>query len=137
MVFARGQLFEPIGATPSTHILKPNHVDGDYPHSVINEWFIMRLAQRMGLDVPVVHRLYVPAPAPVYVVDRFDRVANPGQTERRHAIDACQLLGLDRSFKYSEGSVEALANTAAMCRWPALVRPKLFAWLSTKIAGQI
>jgi len=95
------QLFEPAGATPSTHILKPNHVDADYPHSVINEWFIMRLAKRMGLDVPEVHRFYVPTP--VYVIDR--------------------------SFKYAEGSVANLAKAASMCRSPALVRPKLFTWL--------
>ena len=32
VVLINGQLFEPIGATPSTHILKPNHIDADYPH---------------------------------------------------------------------------------------------------------
>lgn len=127
VVFKNDQLFEPAGATPSTHILKPNHFDADYPHSVINEWFTMRLAKRMGLDVPEVHRLYVPAP--VYVIDRFDRFNINGQSERKHAIDACQLLGMDRSFKYSEGSVAVLAKAAALCRSPALVRPKLFTWL--------
>lgn len=127
VVLRNRQLFEPVGATPSTHILKPNHVDADYPHSVINEWFIMRLAKRMGLDVPEVHRMYVPAP--VYIVDRFDRFTLNGQAERKHAIDTCQLLGIDRSFKYAEGSVDTLAKAALMCRSPALVRPKLFTWL--------
>lgn len=121
------QLFEPAGATPSTHILKPNHVEADYPHSVINEWFIMRLAKRMGLDVPEVHRFYVPTP--VYVIDRFDRFTFNEKAERKHAIDTCQLLGIDRSFKYAEGSVATLAKAASMCRSPALVRPKLFTWL--------
>lgn len=127
VVLNNRQLFEPLGATPSTHILKPNHVDADYPHSVINEWFIMRLARTMGLDVPAVHRLYVPSP--VYIVDRFDRFTANGKAERKHAIDTCQLLGIDRSFKYSEGSVSALVQAASMCRSPALVRPKLFQWL--------
>ena len=127
VVLKNRQLFEPAGATPSTHILKPNHVDVDYPHSVINEWFIMRLARRMGLDVPEVHRVYVPAS--VYIVDRFDRITLNGQAERKHAIDTCQLLGIDRSFKYAEGSVATLAKAASMCRSPALVRPKLFNWL--------
>lgn len=66
VVLQEGALFEPAGATPSTHILKPDHPDEDYPHSVINEWFVMRLAQRLGLDVPNVHRRYVPSP--VYLV---------------------------------------------------------------------
>lgn len=120
-------LFEPAGATPSTHILKPDHPDEDYPHSVINEWFVMRLAKRLGLDVPVVHRRYVPSP--VYVVDRFDRVFSAQGWRRRHVIDACQLLGLDRSFKYSQGSMENLAALANACRSPAVARARLFGWL--------
>ena len=120
-------LFEPAGATPSTHILKPDHPDEDYPHSVINEWFVMRLARRLGLDVPEVHRRYVPSP--VYLVDRFDRVPDGQGWQRRHVIDACQLLGLDRSFKYSQGSMESLAALANACRSPAVARARLFGWL--------
>ena len=120
-------LFEPAGATPSTHILKPDHPDEDYPHSVINEWFVMRLAKRLGLDVPEVHRRYVPSP--VYLIDRFDRTPASQGWQRRHVIDACQLLGLDRSFKYSQGSLPNLAALANACRSPAVARPRLFGWL--------
>ncbi|MCO5114783.1 MAG: HipA domain-containing protein [Burkholderiaceae bacterium] len=127
VVLQDGALFEPAGATPSTHILKPDHPDTDYPHSVINEWFVMRLAGRLGLEVPEVHRRYVPSP--VYLIDRFDRVAAAQGWQRRHAIDACQLLGLDRSFKYSQGSLENLAALAKACRSPAVARSRLFGWL--------
>lgn len=127
VVLQDGALFEPAGATPSTHILKPDHPDEDYPHSVINEWFVMRLAKRLGLDVPDVHRRYVPSP--VYLVDRFDRVRDARGWNRRHVIDACQLLGLDRSFKYNQGSVESLAVLAKACRSPAVARTRLFGWL--------
>ena len=120
-------LFEPAGSTPSTHILKPDHPDDDYRHSVINEWFVMRLAKRLGLDVPEVHRRYVPSP--VYLIDRFDRVRSETGWQRRHVIDACQLLGLDRSFKYSQGSMENLAALAKACRSPAVARTRLFGWL--------
>jgi serine/threonine-protein kinase HipA len=120
-------LFEPAGATPSTHILKPDHPDEDYPHSVINEWFVMRLAQRLGLDVPAVRRRYVPSP--VYLIDRFDRIPGDQGWQRRHVIDACQLLGLDRSFKYSQGNMENLAALANACRSPAVARARLFGWL--------
>ncbi len=120
-------LFEPAGATPSTHILKPDHPDEDYPHSVINEWFVMRLAKRLGLDVPDVHRRYVPSP--VYLINRFDRTPGSHGWQRRHVIDACQLLGLDRSFKYSQGSLQSLAALANACRSPAVARPRLFGWL--------
>lgn len=120
-------LFEPAGATPSTHILKPDHPDADYPHSVINEWFVMRLAKRLGLNVPNVHRRYVPSP--VYLVDRFDRLTDAQGWQRRHVIDACQLLGLDRSFKYSQGTIENIAALANACRSPAVARSRLFGWL--------
>lgn len=120
-------LFEPAGATPSTHILKPDHPDADYRHSVINECFVMRLAHRMGLHVPAVRRRYVPAP--VYLVDRFDRIHTEHGWQRRHVIDACQLLGLDRSFKYSQGSIERLHELATACRSPAVARTRLFGWL--------
>lgn len=127
VVLQDGALFEPAGATPSTHILKPDHPDADYPHSVINEWFVMRLAGRLGLDVPDVHRRYVPSP--VYLIDRFDRVPDAQGWQRRHAIDACQLLGLDRSFKYTQGSMDSLAALANACRSPAVARSRLFGWL--------
>jgi serine/threonine-protein kinase HipA len=127
VVLHDGALFEPAGATPSTHILKPDHPDEDYPHSVINEWFVMRLAKRLGLDVPDVHRRYTPSP--VYLVDRFDRIRNSQGWQRRHVIDACQLLGLDRRFKYSQGSMENLAALANACRSPAVARSRLFSWL--------
>lgn len=127
VVLQDGALFEPAGATPSTHILKPDHPDGDYPHSVINEWFTMRLARRLGLDVPEVQRRYVPSP--VYLVERFDRVRTATGWQRRHVIDACQLLGLDRSFKYQQGSLHTLAALADACRSPAVARSRLFGWL--------
>ena len=127
VVMQDGALFEPAGTTPSTHILKPDHPDKDYPHSVINEWFVMRLAKRLGLDVPDVHRRYVPSP--VYLINRFDRISNAHGWQRRHAIDACQLLGLDRSFKYSQGSMQSLAALANACRSQAVARARLFSWL--------
>jgi serine/threonine-protein kinase HipA len=127
VVLQDGALFEPAGATPSTHILKPDHPDEAYRHSVINEWFTMRLARRLGLDVPDVHRRYVPSP--VYLIDRFDRIREGQGWQRKHVIDACQLLGLDRSFKYSQGSMENLAALANACRSPAVARSRLFGWL--------
>jgi serine/threonine-protein kinase HipA len=128
VVFKNGELFEPGGNTPSTHILKPNHQVRDlYPHSVINEWFVMSLAARLGLPVPRVHRRYVPSP--VYLIDRFDRTPDGTRWQRLHTIDACQLLNVARTYKYDQGSVEKLAQLAAQCRSPAVARAHLFSWL--------
>ena len=126
VVLRDGNLFEPSGALPSTQILKPDHPHPSYPHSAINEYFVMSLAQRLGLAVPNMHRRYVPQP--VYLVDRFDRSQKGKQWQRIHAIDACQLLGMDRVFKY-QGSMEKLAAIANACRSPAVARTRLFSWL--------
>jgi serine/threonine-protein kinase HipA len=128
VVLRDGQIFEPGGQSVSTHILKPNHPDNDaYPHSVINEWFIMRLARRVGLDVPEVTRRYVPTP--VYLIERFDRVSRDGAMARRHAIDGCQLLNMAATMKYAGWSLDALAELIDRCRASAITRVRMFRWL--------
>lgn len=126
VVLRDGELFEPPPGTPSTHILKPNHPAAEYPASVINEFFTMRLAHRLGLAVPSVALRYVPEP--VYIVERFDR--NSGLApERHHIIDACQLLNKARSFKYTAATLDTLAAIVAQCRARAATRLRLFRWL--------
>jgi serine/threonine-protein kinase HipA len=124
-----GQLFEPLPGTPSTHILKPNHLDPGYPASVINEFFCMRLARVLGLPVPTVTRLYVPEP--VYIVERFDRIETPETSEvkRLHIIDTCQLLNKAHTFKYTAAQVSTLAQAAVACRERAAARLRLFEWV--------
>ncbi len=127
------QLFEPIGVTPSTVLLKPDHVQQDlYPHSAANEWFCMTLARAVGLSVPDVFLRYVPEA--VYGVMRFDRVpdrkqANQSQVPRRlHTLDACQLLSIDRLYKYQQASVATLAKLVLQCREKARTRIALLRW---------
>lgn len=126
VIYRQPGLFEPVGATPSTHILKPNHSEADYRDSVMNELFTMRLAHKVGLEVPKVWRRYVPAP--VYLVARFDRLAVQQGVERLHAIDACQLLNLDRSYKYSDASVKSMVQLSEACSAPAATRLRLYNW---------
>jgi serine/threonine-protein kinase HipA len=134
------QLSEPLGMTPSTHILKPDHLSGDYPHSVINEYAMMKLAARLGLDVPAVWRHY--CPRPVYIVERFDRhirrTQNPVDgpngvqepvTDRLHVIDTCQLLNKAHIFKYSQASLVTLQQVIASTRNRLATRLGLFRWL--------
>jgi serine/threonine-protein kinase HipA len=130
LVCDRDELFEPLSATPSTHILKPNHVLADhYPCSVMNEYFIMRLAKEVGLAVPEVRRMYVPQP--VYIVERFDRIlaGSLEDAQRLHVIDTCQLLNKSPAFKYAGANLETLARAAELCRERALARQHLYRWL--------
>jgi serine/threonine-protein kinase HipA len=128
VVYRDGRLFEPVGSEPSTHILKPDHVSADYPASVINEYFTMRLAESVGLPVPPVIRRYTPEP--VYIVERFDRLAvSDGRTRRRHIIDACQLLNKSRAFKYKSATLDMLVEVIERCRNRVVARLSLYRWL--------
>lgn len=129
LIYQDHALFEPDGPTASTHILKPQHPDkASFPASVVNEYFTMRLAHALGLDVPQVQRLF--CPEPVFLTARFDRVtSHDGVTERLHVIDACQLLNKDRAFKYSAASVEALAEVINYLQVPAAGRQWLYDWI--------
>lgn len=128
VVYRNGQLFEPLPGTPSTHILKPDSQSADYPHSVINEYFSMRLAAAVGLNVPTVHRLYAPEPA--YIVERFDRRTGPdGSTQRLHIIDTCQLLAKSRAFKYEQATLGTLVQAVEQCTAKAATRLQLYRWL--------
>jgi len=131
VVLDQGALYEPDGALASTHILKPDHPEQAFAHSVINEWFTMRLAARVGLAVPAVSRRYMPQP--VYLIERFDRQRHGPSVQRLHSIDACQMLGLDRHFKYQAGSVERLAELPGLTLSSAVTRTRLFGWMAFNV----
>jgi serine/threonine-protein kinase HipA len=128
VVYRDGELYEPVGREPSTHVLKPDHQSDDYPASVINEYAMQRVAARLDLGAPPVYRRYVPEP--VYLIERFDRVRDAqGITQRLHVIDACQLLNKSRNFKNTSSSLETLAACIALCRNRASARLRLYRWL--------
>jgi serine/threonine-protein kinase HipA len=123
-----GALFEPVGATPSTHILKPDHQDTDHwPNTVANEYFVMRLAGRLGIDVPSVEIRYVPDS--IYLIERFDRVNVGDETRRTHIIDSCQLLGVSRALKFQQASSENLVRCVELCTARARARINVVRWI--------
>lgn len=127
VIFQNGQLYEPSGQLPSTHILKPEHSNPDiYYFTTRNEWFVMSLAKACGLIVPKVHHIYLPSPA--YIVERFDRAGEYPDIRRLHVIDGCQLLGLSFREKYSASSVQSLKQLADSCIAPGPTRLAIFKW---------
>ena len=105
-LFVRGEeWFLAEGALASTHILKPEPVEGIVAGLASNEFFCMRLAVACGLEVATVQLLHLPEP--VLMVERFDRrfVAGDGNiggetVNRLHVMDGCQALGLPVDAKY-------------------------------------
>lgn len=87
-----------VGASPTTHILKPDTRQARYRPSAINELACMQLARALKLPVPDVWMLRIPEAA--YVVARYDRVRVAGNIVSLHQIDGCQLLGHGPAWKY-------------------------------------
>jgi len=97
-----GRLWEPVADSPSTHILKPENRNPQYPSCVMNEYISLRLARRVGL--PAVNCWRLPLPEPVLIVERYDRADVDGNIVRRHQVDFCQLLDKDGFFKYERNA---------------------------------
>ncbi len=99
-----GRWLKPIGATATTHILKPaigrlsNGID--LSHSVENEFFCLKLMAAFGL--PVAHAEMADfAGVRTLVVDRFDRVWRAdGRLIRLPQEDCCQALSVPPTLKY-------------------------------------
>jgi len=117
------------GYVPSSHILKPPMEH--FSNTVENEIFCMRLAQKMGLNVPDVTLLQ--KEKPLYLIARYDRTRNAaGELTRLHQEDFCQALGVAADMKYeNEGgpslqrcfqlirdySVNPIADVKALLEW--------------------
>lgn len=94
----------PLGATPTTHILKlplgrGGAVQADFSTSVENEWLCSRVLHAFGL--PVTHCWMESfGPHKVLVVERFDRHRFSTWWARRPQEDFCQVLGVPPEHKY-------------------------------------
>ncbi len=118
---------KPLDGMSSSHILKPELPDSEYPGLATNEYFCMRLAARCGLSAAGVELINA-AGCPCLVVERFDREQLAWPHRRLHQEDLCQALGLTPDFKYQkEGwrrpSYRALAGLLdEHGPWPGLDR---------------
>ncbi|WP_316154585.1 HipA domain-containing protein [Cupriavidus sp. BIC8F] len=118
-VLVEGENFSLVdGSLSSTHILKPESVNPLTQFIVANEHYCMSLAASMGLPVAPVSIRRIPAP--VLLIERFDRIVTPdpefpdrAQSVRRlHVIDGCQALDLPHTYKYERnlGHTRDVAN---------------------------
>lgn len=96
-----GRIGLPLFGTPSSHIIKPSVED--YPDSVYNEFFSMRLAERLKLKAAPCGLMRI-GNAVCYWTERFDRELVDGRMHRLHQEDFCQVTGVSGELKYeSEG----------------------------------
>ena len=116
LLYREGQWFEPNGATPTTHILKPQIgvlPNGlDMTRSVENEYYCMRLCAALGLPVATTEILDFEDER-VLCIERFDRRwTEDGRLLRLPQEDFCQALSIPPIRKYNRdggpGIVESL-----------------------------
>ncbi len=106
--FMNGKVMLLKGGQPTTHILKP--VIDRIADSVHNELFCMRLAARVGIDVPFADIHFVNG-TPYYLVARYDRtVQSDGSVVRFHQEDFCQALGVPPELKYEREGGPSIAR---------------------------
>jgi len=128
------------GKLCSTHILK--FQTKRHSNVVLNEYFCMTLAKKIGLHVADVELKYFNK-YPALLVKRFDRVYKIGEgVERIHVIDGCQILNLGVTYKYErnfgsgrdvkdvrEGvSFSKLFASAKLCEVPAKAKLQMLQW---------
>jgi serine/threonine-protein kinase HipA len=113
----QGQWHRPLGATPTTHIIKlPLGLIGgsrrvDAGDSVQNEWLCARIVAALGL--PVAHSSIERfGNQTVLAVERFDRQwrDNDSWIARIPQEDFCQSLGLPPDQKYESGGGPGMAK---------------------------
>ncbi len=115
-----GRWCRPLGATPTTHILKlpmgeVGHVRADFSTSVENEWLCAQIAREFGFAVAECEILRF-GHHKVLSVARFDRVLLEGWWARRPQEDFCQALGVPAERKYEEHGGPGMADILRVLR---------------------
>ena len=107
-----GSWGRPVDGTPSTHILKPEIVE--YPDTVANEAFCMRLAKHLRLPVSNVETTMINGRR-LIIVERYDRIVHAdGTVERIHQEDFCQATAIPPERKYEENGGPTLRQIAGI-----------------------
>ena len=109
----------PSPGQPTTHILKPpiERFNG----TTENEAFVMRLAQKVGLNVAHVEPRVIRG-RPLLLIERYDRRdGDDGRVQRIHQEDFCQALGIPPEKKYASEGGPAFADCFTLLREHAAV----------------
>lgn len=114
LLWWEGRWHKPHGATPTTHIFKPQI--GELPNgidlsnSVENEHLCLTFLRELGLEVASTTMADF-GDRPVLIVERFDRLwARDGRLLRRPQEDVCQALSVPPTRKYEDHGGPGVAD---------------------------
>ena len=113
LLFEDGRWGLPAGATPTTHILKPEN--RRFPGLVENEHLCLRVARAVGLPAAT-SRMDRFGDQLALVVIRYDRVRVGSEWVRLHQEDFCQALGVPPERKYQNEGGPTVRNMVDLVR---------------------
>lgn len=103
------------------YILKPQN--NLYPQLPENEDLTMRLAEEIGLEIPLHGLIYSKDQKLTYFVKRFDRY---GKGKKYSVEDFAQLSGNSRDTKYNYSMEKVAEIIETYCTFPVIEKIKLF-----------
>lgn len=103
------------------YILKPQH--HLYSQMPENEDLTMRLADEIGLEIPLHGLIWSKDGTLTYFIKRFDR---KGQNDKVPVEDFAQLAGLSRDTKYNYSMEKVVDVINRYCTFPSMENLKLF-----------
>jgi serine/threonine-protein kinase HipA len=116
----KDEIFEMID-TGGRYIFKPQ--TANYQEVPENEDVSMRLAELIGIDVPLHGLVYSKDGTMTYFIRRFDRA---GRNRKIPVEDFAQLSGRDRDTKYDSSMEKVVSLIERFCTFPAIEKLKLF-----------
>ena len=102
-------------------ILKPQN--NFYPELPENESLTMKLAELIGIEVPLSGMIYSSDGKFTYFIKRFDRY---GRNKKLSLEDFAQLAGKSRETKYDYSMEKLVTLIDAFCTFPAIEKVKFF-----------
>ncbi|MDP2365958.1 MAG: HipA domain-containing protein [Ignavibacteria bacterium] len=102
-------------------ILKPQN--NFYPELPENESLTMKLAELIGIEVPLSGMIYSSDGKFTYFIKRFDRY---GKNKKLSVEDFAQLAGKNRETKYDYSMEKLVTLIDTFCTFPSIEKVKLF-----------
>jgi serine/threonine-protein kinase HipA len=103
------------------YILKPQN--NFYPEMPENESLTMKMAELIGIEVPLSGMIYSSDGKFTYFIKRFDRY---GRNKKLSVEDFAQLAGKSRETKYDYSMEKLVTLIDTFCMFPAIEKVKLF-----------
>lgn len=139
LLWHQGQWMRPLGATPTTHILKlplglVGHRRADFSTSVENEWLCLNILDAFGVPVPRSAVLRF-GDQKALAVERFDRrMHSSGRwLMRLPQEDFCQVLGQPSHLKYEADGGPGVADLARVLAQSVVSQSDLEALLKVQL----